>query len=81
MNKKRRAEGRADRRSNAPPVSAPRIAYPELLDAQEADKAIGPPGYLAEDVERIRLARDLVKQEIEALPRSAGWVVEEEQET
>jgi hypothetical protein len=48
-----------------------RIAYPELLDAQEADE---PPRleFLPEDVERIRLACDLVKKEIEGLPKSEG---------
>jgi hypothetical protein len=60
-----------------------RIAYPELLDAREADRdPIGPfGGYETEDVGRIRAARALIEDEIERVPKNERAALEDELST
>ena len=60
-----------------------RIAYPELLDPREADQdPIGSfGGYETEDVERIRVARKLIEDEFERLPKGERAALEDELST
>jgi hypothetical protein len=60
-----------------------RIAYPELLDPREADRdPIGPfGGYETEDVGRIRVACDLIEDEIQRLPKGEWTALEDELST